>query len=84
MLFGCRALSNVADEGLLKEGWFWIPSLAGPSSLASRASVSPSRLSLQLEHTTASVPASCPLATAALFARADLWFVDGSVSNNEE
>lgn len=37
----CRALSNVADEGLLKEGWFWIPSLAGPSTLASRASVSP-------------------------------------------
>ncbi len=36
----CRALSNVADEGLLTEGWFWIPSLAGPSSLASRASVS--------------------------------------------
>ncbi|KAL0042900.1 hypothetical protein WJX79_003125 [Trebouxia sp. C0005] len=33
-----RALSNVADEGLLKEGWFWIPSLAGPSTLASRAS----------------------------------------------
>jgi len=33
-----RALSNVADEGLLTEGWFWIPSLAGPSSLASRAS----------------------------------------------
>lgn len=33
-----RALSNVADEGLLTEGWFWIPSLAGPSTLASRAS----------------------------------------------
>ena len=30
----------MADEGLLTEGWFWIPSLAGPSSLASRASVS--------------------------------------------
>eukprot|EP00884_Botryococcus_braunii_P020151 jgi/Botrbrau1/681/Bobra.160_2s0005.1 len=25
-----RALSNAADEGILKEGWFWIPSLAGP------------------------------------------------------
>ncbi len=25
-----RALSNVADEGLLTEGFFWIPSLAGP------------------------------------------------------
>ena len=31
-----RALSNVADEGLLKEGWFWIPSLAGPTSLAAQ------------------------------------------------
>jgi YidC/Oxa1 family membrane protein insertase len=31
-----RALSNVADEGLLTEGWFWIPSLAGPTTLASR------------------------------------------------
>eukprot|EP00891_Asterochloris_glomerata_P004985 jgi/Astpho2/4985/Aster-06718 len=31
-----RALSNVANEGLLTEGWFWIPSLAGPSTLASR------------------------------------------------
>lgn len=41
----CRALSNVADEGLLTEGWFWIPSLAGPSSLASRASVSTTMLS---------------------------------------
>jgi YidC/Oxa1 family membrane protein insertase len=35
-----RALSNVADEGLLKEGFFWIPSLAGPTSLASRNAVS--------------------------------------------
>ncbi|KAK9823479.1 hypothetical protein WJX72_003029 [[Myrmecia] bisecta] len=33
-----RALSNVADEGLLKEGFFWIPSLAGPTSLAARQS----------------------------------------------
>lgn len=31
-----RALSNVADEGLLTEGFFWIPSLAGPTALASR------------------------------------------------
>lgn len=29
-----RALSNVADEGLLQEGFFWIPSLAGPTTLA--------------------------------------------------
>ncbi|KAK0574022.1 hypothetical protein LWI29_017080 [Acer saccharum] len=33
-----RALSNVADEGLLSEGFFWIPSLAGPTSVASRQS----------------------------------------------
>lgn len=31
-----RALSNVADEGLLTEGFFWIPSLAGPTALAAR------------------------------------------------
>lgn len=31
-----RALSNVASEGILTEGFFWIPSLAGPTSLASR------------------------------------------------
>ncbi|XP_010044520.2 ALBINO3-like protein 1, chloroplastic [Eucalyptus grandis] len=31
-----RALSNVADEGLLTEGFFWIPSLAGPTTIASR------------------------------------------------
>jgi YidC/Oxa1 family membrane protein insertase len=30
-----RALSNVANEGLLEDGFFWIPSLAGPSALAS-------------------------------------------------
>lgn len=35
----CRALSNVADEGLLKEGFFWIPSLAGPTTLALQKSV---------------------------------------------
>ncbi|KAL4856440.1 Inner membrane ALBINO3-like protein 2 [Chlorella vulgaris] len=28
-----RALSNVADEGLLTEGFFWIPSLAGPTTV---------------------------------------------------
>jgi len=31
-----RALSNVADEGLLTAGFFWIPSLAGPTSLAAQ------------------------------------------------
>lgn len=31
-----RALSNVADEGLLTEGFFWIPTLAGPTSIAAR------------------------------------------------
>ncbi|KAK4763111.1 hypothetical protein SAY86_008879 [Trapa natans] len=31
-----RALSNVADEGLLTEGFFWIPSLSGPTTIASR------------------------------------------------
>ncbi|KAG9147278.1 hypothetical protein Leryth_018018 [Lithospermum erythrorhizon] len=31
-----RALSNVANEGLLTEGFFWIPSLAGPTTIASR------------------------------------------------
>lgn len=34
-----RALSNVADEGLLTEGFFWIPSLAGPTSLAAQKAV---------------------------------------------
>lgn len=33
-----RALSNVADEGLLGEGFFWIPSLAGPTTVAARQS----------------------------------------------
>ncbi|KAK6922325.1 Membrane insertase YidC/ALB3/OXA1/COX18 [Dillenia turbinata] len=33
-----RALSNVADEGLLTEGFFWIPSLSGPTTIASRQS----------------------------------------------
>lgn len=32
-----RALSNVANEGLLTEGFFWIPSLAGPTTIASRS-----------------------------------------------
>ncbi|PNT25369.1 hypothetical protein POPTR_008G182000v4 [Populus trichocarpa] len=31
-----RALSNVANEGLLTEGFFWIPSLAGPTTIAER------------------------------------------------
>ena len=35
-----RALSNVADEGLLTEGFFWIPSLAGPTSTAAQKAVS--------------------------------------------
>lgn len=39
-----RALSNVADEGLLTEGFFWIPSLAGPTSLAAQKAVRGPRL----------------------------------------
>ena len=31
-----RALSAAADDGLLSSGWFWIPSLAGPTSLAAQ------------------------------------------------
>lgn len=31
-----RAFSNVADEGLLNEGFFWIPSLSGPTTIAAR------------------------------------------------
>ncbi|XP_006341780.1 ALBINO3-like protein 1, chloroplastic [Solanum tuberosum] len=31
-----RVLSNVANEGLLTEGFFWIPSLAGPTTVAAR------------------------------------------------
>ncbi|KAL8151357.1 hypothetical protein V2J09_021165 [Rumex salicifolius] len=31
-----RALSNVANEGLLTEGFYWIPSLAGPTTIAAR------------------------------------------------
>jgi len=31
-----RALSNAADDGLLKEGFFWIPSLSGPTTIAAR------------------------------------------------
>ncbi|PKA65221.1 ALBINO3-like protein 1, chloroplastic [Apostasia shenzhenica] len=33
-----RALSNVANEGLLNEGFFWIPSLSGPTTIAARQS----------------------------------------------
>lgn len=29
-----RALTNVANEGLLTDGFFWIPSLAGPTTMA--------------------------------------------------
>lgn len=31
-----RALSAAADDGLLTSGWFWIPSLAGPTTLAAQ------------------------------------------------
>ncbi|KAG8365990.1 hypothetical protein BUALT_Bualt17G0029500 [Buddleja alternifolia] len=31
-----RALSNVANEGLLTEGFFWIPSLSGPTTIAAQ------------------------------------------------
>ncbi len=31
-----RALTKAADDGLLTSGFFWIPSLGGPTSLASR------------------------------------------------
>ncbi|KDO72900.1 hypothetical protein CISIN_1g012924mg [Citrus sinensis] len=33
-----QALSNVANEGLLTEGFFWIPSLSGPTTIAARQS----------------------------------------------
>ncbi|KAF6150183.1 hypothetical protein GIB67_023138 [Kingdonia uniflora] len=33
-----RALSNVANEGLLTEVFFWIPSLAGPTTIAAKQS----------------------------------------------
>lgn len=33
-----QALSNVANEGLLTEGFYWIPSLAGPTTIAARQS----------------------------------------------
>lgn len=29
-----RTLSNVSNAGLLTEGFYWIPSLSGPASLA--------------------------------------------------
>lgn len=35
-----RALSNAADDGLLTNGFFWIPSLGGPATLTDRAAVS--------------------------------------------
>ncbi|CAM6095523.1 unnamed protein product [Calypogeia fissa] len=31
-----RALSNVANEGPLTEGFFWMPSLVGPTTIAAR------------------------------------------------
>ncbi|GMH11205.1 hypothetical protein Nepgr_013046 [Nepenthes gracilis] len=33
-----QALSNVANEGLLTEGFFWLPSLGGPTTIAARQS----------------------------------------------
>ncbi|KAI8573854.1 hypothetical protein RHMOL_Rhmol01G0307900 [Rhododendron molle] len=33
-----QALSNIANEGLLTEGFFWIPSLGGPTTIAARQS----------------------------------------------
>ena len=37
-----RTLSNVASAGLLTEGFYWIPSLSGPTSLAAqRAGATP-------------------------------------------
>lgn len=47
-----RALTRAADEGLLTSGFFWIPSLAGPSSIAARQSVSSRQpqVSLALMH----------------------------------
>ena len=33
-----RALTNAASDGLLTEGFFWIPSLGGPSSMGDNAS----------------------------------------------
>ena len=56
MRFLCRALSNVADEGLLTAGFFWIPSLAGPTSLAAQKAVSlPSGLNFRSEPDDASL-----------------------------
>lgn len=37
-----RALLLAADEGLLKDGFFWIPSLAGPTTISARQAVSTS------------------------------------------
>ena len=31
-----RTLSNVANQGLLTEGFYWIPSLSGPTSLSAQ------------------------------------------------
>jgi YidC/Oxa1 family membrane protein insertase len=34
-----RALTKAADDGLLTSGFFWIPSLGGPTSMTERAAV---------------------------------------------
>lgn len=49
----CRALSNVADEGLLTEGFFWIPSLAGPTTVNVRAQPALATNSVLQHHTRA-------------------------------
>lgn len=40
LLCTCRALSKAADDGLLTSGFFWIPSLGGPTSMTMRQAVS--------------------------------------------
>lgn len=37
-----RTLSNVSQAGLLTEGFYWIPSLSGPASLADQRAGTPS------------------------------------------
>ena len=37
-----RTLSNVSQAGLLTEGFYWIPSLSGPASLADQRAGGPS------------------------------------------
>jgi hypothetical protein len=38
-----QALTKAADDGLLTSGFFWIPSLGGPTTLAMRQEVRPAR-----------------------------------------